>query len=89
VGVDAELSVCLSMRAQTEFSLLTETVTGQEIKSSGSVCTVCYPGKNDTLWSVAKRYHCSVASLSSANALSDAPRADSVESLAGVTYLLV
>ncbi len=89
VGVDAELSVCLSMRTETSFSLLTEAVKGQEIKSSSSLCTICYPGKNDTLWSVAKRYHCSVAGLSAANALSDTPRADSPESLAGVTYLLV
>lgn len=89
VGVDAELSVCLALRTETDFSLVAEAVMGETIHTNSAVCTVCYPGKGDTLWSVAKRHHRAVSALSAANALSDAPRADSPESLAGVTYLLI
>lgn len=89
VGIDAELSVCLAMRTENNFSLLSEAVMGQALPSDSSTCTVCYPGKGDTLWSVAKRYHCAISTLSTTNALSDSPRADAPESLAGVTYLLL
>lgn len=53
--------------------------------------TVYYPDREDTLWSVAKRYRVSVRALAEDNALSTTTAADSVQqqSLAGVDSLLI
>ena len=89
IGVDVELAVVLATRGESEIRLLREAHFGEALVRHGSVYTICYPAANDTLWSVAKRYHRAIDSVSSINGLSDAPRADSIESLAGVKYLLV
>ena len=62
---------------------------GDEVSTTGAFCTICYPSREDTLWSVAKRYRRSVDAVAEINSLAGAPSADSPESLAGVRYLLV
>jgi len=89
ISVDAELSMALATRGESEIRMLREAQLGDTLTQHGSVYTVCYPASDDTLWSVAKRYHRSVDAVSTMNGLSDAPRADSQESLAGIKYLLV
>lgn len=89
IGIDAELSVCLVTRGETRFCLITEATPGEAVKRAGASYTICYPSREDTLWSVAKRYHRSVTAVSDMNDLAGAPAADSPESLAGVKYLLV
>ena len=89
IGIDAELSVALVTRGEERFRLISEAVLGDEVKRTGAFCTICYPSHEDTLWSVAKRYHRSVSAISETNSLAGAPAADSRESLAGVSYLLV
>ena len=89
IGVDAELSVSLFAQSESEIRMLTDARFGEEIERKNSTYTICYPSREDTLWSVAKRYNRPVATVSTRNGLSDAPAADSHESLAGVSYLLV
>ncbi|MBQ8441293.1 MAG: DUF3794 domain-containing protein [Clostridia bacterium] len=89
IGVDAELSVSLATRGETQIKMLTDTCFGEPLARSKAVYTICYPSREDTLWSVAKRYHCPVSDVFERNGLSGAPAADSRESLAGVSYLLV
>ena len=89
IGIDAELAVSLATRGECRFQMLSEARFGEKISRSGAVYTICYPSREDTLWSVAKRYHRSVASVSDINSLAGSPAADSAESLAGVGYLLV
>ncbi len=89
IGLDAELAVSLSLRGENRCRMLSEASFGETLASRGAVYTVCYPAKEDTLWSVAKRYHRSVATVSQMNHLADAPAADAAESLGGVAYLLV
>ncbi len=89
IGVDAELSVSLAARSECEIKMLTDARFGDAISRSKAVYTICYPSREDTLWSVAKRYHCPVADVFERNGLSGAPSADSPESLSGVSYLLV
>ena len=89
VGIDAELCVSLVTRGEARFSAVSEAVLGEACERSCVGYTVCYPSRDDTLWSVAKRYRASVASVAEANALAGAPAADSKESLSGVSYLLV
>ena len=89
IGVDVELAVVLSTRGESEIRMLREAHFSEALVRHGSTYTICYPATDDTLWSVAKRYHRAIDTVSSINGLSDAPRADSIESLAGVKYLLV
>ncbi|MBQ8416127.1 MAG: DUF3794 domain-containing protein [Clostridia bacterium] len=89
IGIDAELAVSLIAMGETKITYLSEAVFDQPLSHSGAFYTVCYPSTEDTLWSVAKRYHQSVATVSEANPLPPSTAADSHESLAGVSYLLV
>ncbi len=89
IGVDAELSVSAALRGETQFQMISEANFDTPVCEKGAVYTVCYPAREDTLWSVAKRYHRSVTSLAETNALPTAPAADAPDSLAGVRYLLV
>lgn len=89
IGVDVELAVVLSTRGESEIRLLREAHFSDALVRHSSTYTICYPAADDTLWSVSKRYHRAIDTVSALNGLSDAPRADSIESLAGVKYLLV
>lgn len=89
IGVDAEISFSVSICGKREISVLSETDFGEKWTSRGASCTVCYPERSDTLWSVAKRYHCAISELSERNRLASAPAADAPDSLAGVRYLIV
>lgn len=89
IGVDAELSVCLTARGESSFEMLTEAYFGEALARSNAVYTICYPSREDTLWSIAKRYHRPVSAIADTNNLAGAPAADSPESLNGIGYLLV
>ena len=89
IGVDAELAVCAALRGQDEVRTVSEVAFGGEWKPAGAVYTVCYPMREDTLWSVARRYHCPVSDLVARNSLASAPAADAPDSLSGVRFLLV
>ncbi len=89
ISVDGELSVSVCCRAQTSFERMSEAILGEPISQQGAAFTVCYPSSEDTLWSVAKRYHRSVGELARGNELSGSASADTPASLDGVRYLLV
>ena len=89
ISVDAELAVSLALRGEVSFKMLTEAHFGEPLSRTGALCTVCYPSREDTLWSVAKRYHRSVDAITEMNSLAGSPAADSPDSLMGVNYLLV
>ncbi len=89
IAIDAEMYVNLATRTEQKHNLLTDAVIGEEIKAGGAAYTVCYPAREDTLWSVAKRYHRAVGEIAQMNPLSGSPAADSADSLDGVSYLLV
>lgn len=89
LALDAEIAISGTLRGERVASVLTEAAVGAAWQAPGAVFTVCYPAKDDTLWSVAKRYHVPVADLCTKNALAQAPAADSADSLTGVKYLMV
>ncbi len=88
VGLDAELAVSLRTHRSAPITALSEVILGDEVTRRRGEYVVCFPAPDDTLWSVAKRYHAPMAALTAANNLSPAP-ADSAESLEGVGYLIV
>lgn len=89
ISIDGELAVSVICRAETAFEHMTEAFLGDAIAKEGAAYTVCYPSSEDTLWSVAKRYHRSVGELARANELSGSAAADTTASLDGVRYLLI
>ena len=89
IGVDAELAVSLRTLGESRFESLCEAKFGDPVSRSGAVYTICYPAPDDTLWSVAKRYHRSVSAVSDMNSLAGSPAADAKDSLSGVRFLLV
>ncbi len=89
IGVDAELAVCYYAACETTVKRLTEAHFAEPVERGTAAYTICYPSGEDTLWSVAKRYHRPIAAVAEENGLSGVPGADSVDSLAGVGYLLM
>ena len=89
IAIDGELSVSLAVCGERRVEMLTEVAFGEPFVKNGAVYTVCYPSADDTLWSVAKRYHRAINTVSESNSLPGSAVADSPDSLAGVTYLLV
>ena len=89
VSVDAELAVMLATRGKQECRMLAAASFGESVKNTAGTYTICYPTREDTLWSVAKRYHRAVDDVVRDNHLSEASMADASDSLAGVRYLLV
>ncbi|MBQ9132237.1 MAG: LysM peptidoglycan-binding domain-containing protein [Clostridia bacterium] len=89
IAVDGELAVSVAIRGERGVTVVSQVSLGEPAQRSGAVYTVCYPAREDTLWSVAKRYLRPVEQLAEMNGLSGAAAADSPESLAGVSYLLV
>ncbi len=87
--LDGELAVSMILRAEQGIALMRELRFGDIEEDSGGQITFCYPASDDTLWSVAKRYHTTVEKLAARNRLPAAPASDSPESLGGASYLIV
>lgn len=90
VALDAEIAVSAALWSEGSVKMLSKVSFGETLESGKrNGYTVCYPSAEDTLWSVAKRYHEPTESISARNGLAGAPSADSPESLDGIVYLLV
>ena len=94
VGIDAELAPALRIFKKQNITMLTDA----EFKDGGAdealtrrrgEYVVCFPSDEDTLWSIAKKYHSPMATLSVANSLSGTASPDSRESIEGIRYLIV
>ncbi len=84
----AELAVALSLAATDQVKTLAALRTGEAVSAPAFDMTICYPAPDDTLWSVAARYHTPVSSIQKKNDLPDAAP-DSPDSLKGIRYLVV
>ncbi|MBQ1229871.1 MAG: hypothetical protein IIX80_02445 [Clostridia bacterium] len=89
LGIDAELAVSLAAYGESRFRAAEEVTVQGPAAGDVDVYRICYPAREDTLWSVAKRYHLPIEALAEENALPGAAAADSRESLLGVKYLLL
>ncbi len=89
ICVDAELAVNLITHGEREMRVLTEAVFSEPIERSGATYLICYPSREDTLWTVAKRYHRAVGDVARMNPIAEGPAANAADSLAGVRYLLM
>ncbi len=85
---EVELAVSLILSATLPVTALAALREGDAVPERTADMTICYPAPDDTLWSVAARYHTPVAELQKKNDLPDgAP--DAPGSLGGVRYLVI
>lgn len=89
LSLDAEIALSGTLFGEETIQVLSGWQQGAERRSPAAVYTVCYPTREDTLWSVAKRYHTEIGELSAKNSLAQSPSADASDSLDGVRYLLI
>ena len=89
IGIDAELCLMLRMTAATRVTLPLQMSLGDEISRRRGEYVICFPSADDTLWTVAKRYHAPLTALTVANGLSTSAKPDTKESLDHVSYLIV
>ena len=89
IGVDAEVTVCCVISSKDEARMLDNASFGEEKEKSRGEYVVCYPSREDSLWSVAKRYSTTVHALSHANKLTPTDTPDSKETLHGTRYLII
>lgn len=89
VGVDAELAVALRTCMPAPFVALADVDFGEEVTRRRGEYVICFPAPADSLWTVAKRYHAPIASLTAANNLPVGADVSAPESLDGAKYLIV
>ncbi len=89
IGIDAELAVALRITAGKSVTALTSVKYGDEVTRHQGEYVICFPSAEDSLWSVAKRYHAPLAALGAANGLALDKEPDDQGSLQGIKYLIV
>lgn len=57
ISIDSEIGVCAKGMGAEEIIALSESTVKDYVNKYKNVITVCYPAEDDTLWSIAKRYH--------------------------------
>jgi len=89
VTVDAELFLSLYIAGVDSIMTVKSVETLEDVKKSvGDTVKIYYPDRDETLWSVGKKYGASIASLARANGI-EASAADSADSLDGVYSMLI
>lgn len=89
LGLDAEISVALRTMAEASLTAVSAVDEGEEITRGRGEYVICFPAPEDSLWSVAKRYHAPMAALSAANGISPSESPQAPGTLSGIRYLIV
>lgn len=89
IAFDSEIALYGRIWENCEHTFLGEYRQGDSEKRKNADITVCYPKRDDTLWSVAKRYSASIDGLICNNNLSKTHPLNSSASLDGVDFLII
>lgn len=89
IGVDTEIGVCIRCTQNGSITTLESVSFGDELCVDKSEYVICYPSRDDSLWSVAKRYGAHLERLATANQLDRESAPDSHNSIDGVNYLVI
>ena len=89
IGVDAEVMMSCIISSKNDVRMLDDVSFGEEKEKNRGEYVVCYPSREDSLWSVAKRYATTVSSLAHANKITMTDAPDSKDTLAGARYLII
>ena len=66
--IECEMGVSVRVCTASEITALSEVEFGERVEESDE-CVVCFPGKGESLWEIAKRYHEPIAALRAKNGL--------------------
>ena len=89
IGIDAEISLCTQSWKNGRQTVLDGVSFGEEYDERGGDCVICYPSRDDSLWSVAKRYGAPLDDIRDINQLPNDRTADDVASLGGSKYIVI
>lgn len=89
IGVDAEISVCGRMWDEKKCVILESYRLGEELGRNSGEIIVCYPSRNDTLWSVGKKYNASIVDLCRVNKLPQNTAPDEIILKNVVDYVVI
>ncbi len=89
IGVDCEVALCGNIWSVKDITMLDSISFGDEIDKMRGEYVICYPSRQDSLWSVAKRYSTTISSITVMNKIASSGSPDSDTSLNGVKYLIV
>lgn len=70
LAIECEMGVSVRVCTADEITALCEVEFGESVEACDE-CVVCFPGKGETLWEIAKRYHEPIAALRARNGLGD------------------
>ena len=87
LAIDAELGVCTRLWTEETVSVATALTVQEPVERLAGEMILCYPSREDTLWSVGKRYGCAIDRLVVKNHLNDGKRADDIASLSDVKVM--
>ena len=91
-NVYADCELCVSILAEDERRIRTVSevnlIPEKETAPSASRIVVCYPGKGETLWEVARRYRADAAVIAEKNSI-EAELPDAPDSLAKSRFLII
>ncbi len=88
-AIEADIALSYVVMQRESIRIADNIKVGDRIKNLKSGITVYYPEKNESLWSVAKRYGAPLDSLASINSLPRGAQTDPAQSLEGVKYLVI
>ncbi len=89
IGIDAEVMMRCMISTRKSAEMLDSVSFGEESQRDRGEYVICYPTPDDNLWSIAKKYSTTVASLTATNKLTTTATPDAKETLKGVHYLIV
>lgn len=89
IGIDAEIAVCGVASSYKSERIISAIGFGAELERHRGEIVICYPDKNDSLWSIAKRYGADIDRLAEINGLDTDADSDSHEIIEKVKYLVV
>lgn len=88
LALDARMCGAIRLTGRNKCRVLSRAIYRPIDTVRGSGCTVCFPERDDSLWSLCKRYRVSHRALESENRLRITADADMPTSLDGVRYLI-
>lgn len=89
LAVDGEVGLAVRIWGEQPVEIVSSMQIGEAVARTAGEMLVCYPDREDTLWSVGKRYHRPIDALVAQNQLNDDKRADDKRSLSDVSLLVI
>ena len=89
VDLACEIVLSYELEGREELKTVENTRFGAELEKRRRGYTVCYPDKNDNLWSISKRYKATVSKTARGNGIDVASDADCISLPDGIRYMIV